>query len=219
MSGFKNFVDGFPLYESELDGYLMRQTIMRFPTRAALTAALGVASGVREHGMMAWADDANSGTGCLYAFSSLLNAWVPWESPMQTFNSQANTNSVNWTNGNAVQFGQWRYSGGMVKWTHYYAVGSTSNLQGGGNYSWTIPIAVHASLVDGYPIGQMGIKDASGPGPWFARTVMPLGNASFVAGISEGGTRVSNTSPMAPGTGDIYSINAHYQPTEAVWLT
>lgn len=218
MSGYKNFADGFPLYESELDGYLMRQTIMRFPTRAALTAALGVAAGVREHGMMAWADDANGGGGCLYAFSGLLNAWVPWDSPMVTYLTQANSNSVNWTNGNATQFGQWRYSGGMVQWSSYYAVGSTSNLQTG-SYAWAVPVNVHASMIDGYPCGLLGLKDASGPGPWLHRVVMPLGNAGFVAAISEAGTRVGTATPFAPSTGDIYSINARYQPAETVWLT
>jgi len=217
MAGYKDFVDGFPLYESELDGYLMRQTVMRFPTTAALTGALGVASGVREHGMMAWADNGAGGSGALYAFSSALTAWVPWQSPARAFTSQGNSNSVDWTNGNAVQRGSWRYMGGLVHWDWWYAVGSTSNLQTG-QYAFTVPVTIHADLVDGFPIGQLVFKDTAGP-TWYSRTVMPLGNGSFCAALTEAGVRLSTTTPVAPTTGDQYSINAKYPPATSVWLT
>lgn len=217
MPGYKNFADGFPLYESELDGYLMSQTVMRFPTRAALTAALGVGAGVREHGMMAWADDGASGSGALYAFSSALTAWVPWQSPARAFLSQGNSNSVDWTNGNATQRGSWRYMGGLVHWDWWYAVGSTSNLQTG-SYAFTLPVNIHADLADGFPIGQLVFKETSVP-TWFSRAVMPLGNAAFCAALTEAGVRLGTGTPAAPTTGDQYSINAKYPPTTSVWLT
>lgn len=216
MSGFKNFADGFPLYESELDGYLMRQTIMRFPTRAALTAALGVAAGVREHGMMAWADDANGSAGCLYAFSSALTAWIPWDSPMSTFLPQGSSGGTNWTNGNATQNGAWRYTGGLVHWNWWYAVGSTSNLQSG-SYAFELPVRAHASLIDGFPIGQLVLKDA--PSTYYTRTVSTYGNNQFCTAFSEGGVRATQATPFAPSTGDQFSINALYVPYDSVWLT
>lgn len=216
MSGYKDYSDGNVLTAAELDGYLQRQTVMRFPTTVALTSTLGIASGVREHGMLAWADDGAAGAGALYAFSSALTAWVPWDSPAKSFLSQGNSNSVNWTNGNATQAGSWRYSGGLVHWNWWYAVGSTSNMQTGA-YAFTLPVNVHADLVDGFPIGKMVVKDS--PSTWYGRTVAPLGNAAFAAAISELGVRVGTTAPMAPGTGDQYSINAQYPPAVSVWLT
>jgi hypothetical protein len=68
MAGFKDFVDGSPLYEAEIDGYLMKQTVMRFATLTALTTALG--AGVRENGMLAYADD----TKLYYMWNG--TAWV-----------------------------------------------------------------------------------------------------------------------------------------------
>lgn len=212
MAGFKDFADGNVLTGAEIDGYLQRQTIMRFPTTASLTATLGISSGVREHGMMAWADDVS----VLYVFSSLLTAWIPWESTMKTFLTQGSSGGTNWTNGNATQFGQWRYSGGMVKWTAMYAVGSTSNLQTG-VYAWTVPVRLHASLTDGYPIGQLVMKDS--PATYYCRTLFGLGNDAFCAAYSEANVRSGTTTPIAVSTGDQFSINAHYHPYENVWLT
>lgn len=216
MAGYKDYSDGNTLTAAELDGYLQRQTVMRFPTTVALTSTLGISSGVREHGMMAWADDGAGGAGALYVFSSALTAWVPWESPMSTFLFQGGSGGINWTNGNATQFGQWRYSGGMVKWTAWYAVGSTTNLQSG-SYTFTVPVRLHASLVDGYPIGQLVIKDA--PSTYYCRTLMGVGTNTFCGAFSEAAVRATQASPFAPGTGDQFSINAHYQPYETVWLT
>lgn len=217
MSGFKDYTDGNVLTAAEVDGYLQRQTVMRFPTGVALTSTLGVGSGVREHGMMAWADDGAAGAGALYVFSSALTAWVPWDSPAKAFLSQGNSASVNWTNGNATQAGSWRYSGGMVRWNWWYAVGSTSNLQSG-VYAFTLPVNVHVDLIDGSPIGQLTFKDTLAP-TYYQRTVLPLGNAAFCAAMSEAGVRMATTTPVGATTGDQFSINACYPPATAVWLT
>lgn len=215
MAGFKDFSDGNTLTAAEVDGYLMRQSVMRFPTRVALTSSLP--AGIREHGMMAWADDANGGVGALYVYSAALSAWVPWDSPSSQFFSQGNSNSVNWTNGNATQRGSWRYSGGLVHWDWWYAVGSTSNLQTG-PYAFSLPVRIHADLVDGFPIGQLVFKDTLAP-TYYCRTVMPLGNDAFCAAFTEGGTRMGTTTPVGATTGDQFAINAIYPPYTAVWLT
>lgn len=68
MAGYKDFVDGVPLYESELDGYLMKQAVMRFALFTDLTTQLG--AGVRENGMVAYADD----TKLYYTWNG--SAWV-----------------------------------------------------------------------------------------------------------------------------------------------
>lgn len=53
-SGFKDFANGVPLTEGDLDGYLMKQTVMYFATAAARTS--GIAS--PEEGMVTYrADD------------------------------------------------------------------------------------------------------------------------------------------------------------------
>jgi len=106
VAGFKDFVDGVPLFASELDGYLMRQTVMRFATTTALINALP--AGIREVGMLAWADS----TGILYMWDG--TNWIPWFSPEKTFSPIFTAGGSNITVGNSIVNSWWRYSGGLV---------------------------------------------------------------------------------------------------------
>lgn len=211
MAGFKDFTDGQYFTAAEVDGYLMRQSVMRFTTTANILSNLP--TGIREHGMMAWADSTNT----MYVYSSALTAWIPWDSAATTFTGQGVSGASNWTNSNAQQFGQWRYAGGMVQWNWRYIVGSTSNLQAG-NYSINLPIATHTNLNDGYTVGSWTFRDATGPA-YYGRYAVTVGSSSTIGAITEAGVRMATTTPAAPGTGDIFTINAHYLPTESVWLT
>lgn len=57
MAGFKDFADGDPLEESDLDDYLMKQTVMKFTGSAARDAA--VTSSFKREGMVVYRDDTN----------------------------------------------------------------------------------------------------------------------------------------------------------------
>lgn len=81
MPGFKDFVNGTALPETDLDDYLGKQVVMKFASAAARDAALG---GVLREGMVAYLDDLNTVT--VYsgaAWSTIgpvhgaLPAWTP----------------------------------------------------------------------------------------------------------------------------------------------
>jgi hypothetical protein len=55
-SGYKNFATGAVLTEADLDGYLMRQTMMTFADASARNTAL---SGVLDEGMVCYLEDSN----------------------------------------------------------------------------------------------------------------------------------------------------------------
>ena len=60
--GFKDFQVGEVLTSSDVDGYLMQQTVMRFPSAAARGSALGTAAGTGvalSEGMVTYLDDTN----------------------------------------------------------------------------------------------------------------------------------------------------------------
>tara|TARA_R110001592_G_scaffold227328_1_gene483518 strand:- start:129 stop:620 length:492 start_codon:yes stop_codon:yes gene_type:complete len=57
MSGYKDFVAGDPLTAAQVDGFLMRQSVMVFASASARDAAL---SGVLVEGMHAYTSDADT---------------------------------------------------------------------------------------------------------------------------------------------------------------
>jgi hypothetical protein len=63
--GFKDFVVGEVLTSSDVDGFLMQQSVMRFADDGARGSALGTAvgTGVLAEGMVAYLDDVDAGAG------------------------------------------------------------------------------------------------------------------------------------------------------------
>lgn len=68
MSGFKDFSDGSYLTGDEVDGYLMRQSVMRFASAAVRDSNL--VAGILAEGMLAYLEDTN----ILYIYNG--TAWV-----------------------------------------------------------------------------------------------------------------------------------------------
>lgn len=207
MAGFKNFADGNVLTGDELDGYLMRQAVPRFPTTSDLTANLTV--GIREVGMMAFADDVD----VTYMWDG--TNWVPWLSVEKTA-SVAFTAGSNVTVGNSVVKSVWRYAGGMVKFDWSFTVGSTANMQSG-NLALGLPISGHADFIYS-PAGNATFFDASAPTVFRAFTACFLGTQGSIGFVVESGTRWSTASPTAFGAGDILACNLLYRPTAGALL-
>lgn len=74
--GFKDFTAGDVLTAAQVDGYLMRQTIMVFASTSARDTAL---SGNLEEGMFAFTTDTNS----VYYYTG--SAWVIYSEPAQSW--------------------------------------------------------------------------------------------------------------------------------------
>lgn len=207
MAGFKTFVDDVPLFASELNDYLMKQTVMRFATTTALINALPV--GVREVGMLAWADN----TGVLYQFDG--TNWLPLESPLKSFSPVFTAGGAAITFGNSIQNSWWRYSGGMVQWNWRMVVGSTANL-GVGNYAWSLPISTRAEL-DQHYMGQMTYFDVA-PGTTYHRALATVGTTTSIAAVDSNGTRMSAASPVAWANNDQFGFSVRYPPSTGAFL-
>jgi hypothetical protein len=207
MAGFKDFADGNYFTGDEVDGYLMRQTAMRFTTAANLTSQLG--AGVREVGMIAWADDLQA----YYLWDG--TNWIPWMSPEKTSSVGFTAGGTNITFGNAVVSQKWRYSGGMVKWNYQFTQGSTSNMQSG-NYALALPVAVHADQQYGV-LGQVTFYDSSAA-VMYTRVAVNLGNTTNMGIVSEAGVRMSPVNPITTGVGDVISISLLYRPAVGLFL-
>ena len=207
MAGFKDFTDGVPLFASEIDGYLMRQTAMRFATTTALINALP--AGIRETGMLAWADS----TGIYYMFDG--TNWIPWFSPEKTFSPIVTAGGSNITLGNGIVNSWWRYSAGVVKWNLRMVIGSTSNF-GAGLYAISLPVATRTEF-DWHYLGPMSYKGITGP-VMFHRACVTLGTTTSIGIVDSNGTRMSATSPVAWANNDQFGLALSYLPSTGVYL-
>lgn len=205
MAGYKDFADGTTLPGDDLDGYLMRQSVMRFPTVLAALAALG--AGVRADGMMFWADD----TDTLYWWEAGTASWKPIESYWKAF-------ATTWTGPSALAIGngtltcRWRYSGGMVV-AHYELLrGSTTNA-GSAAYAFTLPVeAQSVAGVTNWPLGVGLFRDSS-PFAEYPLVVIPVSTTAIAVMVTTpANSRCSNTVPVAVATGDNYQFTVTYEP-------
>lgn len=207
MAGFKDFVDGLPLFESEIDSYLMRQTVMRFGTTTQLVNALP--AGIREVGMCAWADS----TGVLYMWDG--SNWIPWASPEKTATLAFTAGGNQVTVSNAIVNTWWRYSGGMVKFNWRFVIGSTTNMQSGA-YALALPIATRTEL-DHHYLGQVSYYDQSADATYH-RAACTLGTTTSVGFVDSNTTRLSTTAPVTPANNDQFGLSVLYPPSTGTYL-
>lgn len=205
MAGFKDFVDGLPLYESEIDGYLMRQTVMRFGTTTTLTNQL--TAGIREVGMCAWADN----TGVLYMWDG--TNWIPWASPEKTASLVFTAGGTNVTTGNSIVNTWWRYTGGMVKVNWRFVIGGTANMQSGA-YALALPVSTRAEH-DHHLLGMISYFDGTNT---YFRSACTLGTTSSVGFVNTNGNRLSTTDPVAPANNHQFGMSLLYPPSTGTYL-
>lgn len=207
MAGFKDFADGNQLFAAEVDGYLMRQTAMRFGTTTQLVNAL--TSGIRETGMLAWADS----TGIQYMFDG--TNWVPWFSPEKTFSPIFTAGGSNITFGNSILNSWWRYSGGMVQWNMRMVIGGTANL-GVGNYALSMPVSTRAEL-DHHYVGAMSYWDTSAS-VTYHRACVTVGTTTSFAIVDSNSTLMGAATPVAWALNDQFGISLRYLPSTGTYL-
>lgn len=200
MAGYKDFSDGNVLTADEVDGYLMRQSVMRFTTTAALVAALG--AGVRTGGMLAWADS----TATLYQYSGSGGLWLPEMSLWKTSFVPTLSAPTALVIGNGSLTCRWRYSGGRVIANYDFVRGSTTNA-GSATYFFNTPVtAVSATAAKGY-----GLIRRAAPAEHFVSPI-PVSTTAFALLVASTGTRASNAIPAAVATNDAYSFTVEFEP-------
>lgn len=204
MSGFKDFSDGVELPATDLDGYLMRQTVMRFASVFARDTAL--IGGIVEKSMMAYTED----TKTLHWYDG--SAWRPLESHWQTWTPSwlSGSGGTAIAIGNGTLAGRWRYSGGKVDAGFSLVRGSTTNLGAAGYVFGNLPVPLGTFRNSGIA----HVLDASGP------TTIP----HMIHGISttelaiaaSSGRRIDQNgfgiTPTAWATSDEIVANIRYEP-------
>ena len=92
-SGFKDWTAGDVLTAADVDGYLMRQTVMTFASSSARDTAL---SGVLDEGMVAYLEDTNAITvydGSNWIEYGRAGAWASWTPAITQSGSVSATNT------------------------------------------------------------------------------------------------------------------------------
>lgn len=112
-SGYKDFTAGAVLTADEVDGYLMRQSVMSFATTTARDTAL---SGVLAEGMVAWIQDEDT----LYHYDG--SSWNLWEIPIDS-GWIAVSGGVGFTN-------SWANAGGGEQDAEYRKIGNQVFIRG-----------------------------------------------------------------------------------------
>ena len=138
-SGFKDWTAGDVLTASDVDGYLMRQTIMTFATTSARDTAL---SGVLDEGMFCYTEDTDS----VWYYNG--SAWVGFHTGWTSF-------TPSWTNvteGTGVSnTGRYKYVGGDMFLQIRLVLGNGGSM--GTNPYFTLPDSITAKS----GIGSLGL--------------------------------------------------------------
>jgi len=191
-SGHKNFTAEV-LTSGDVDGFLMRQSIMAFDSVAARDAAL---VGVLEDGMIAYARDINAYfeyDASVTLPTGTVTGWRPWFSRWGTY-------TPSWTNltvGDATVLAVLRWEFNQLHFRGQITLGASSSITG--TVSMLIP---DSRTGDAYSsMGNAIILDNGTRLYTCQAHIAPAATAvNFVH--SEGGT-INATSPMTWTTGDV----------------
>lgn len=188
--GFKDFTAGDVLTAAQVDGYLMRQSIMSFASVSARNTAL---SGNLEEGMHAYNRDNDE----LWYYDG--SAWVPVYTQWTSFTPAWN----NLTEGNATNSGRYRYKDGDLEVRARIIWGSTTSASG----VITLDLPNSETAVSS-PVGSIGncqIEDASATAAFLVGHASILPSTSVIDLYFSGNNsdnRVDATGPITFTTGD-----------------
>lgn len=193
--GKKVFVNGDPLLASELNEYLMAQSVMAFANATDRDAAIGVPI----YGQTAYLNDVQQ----LTIFNDAV--WVPislrsWVSYTPTL--------TNFTVGNGSFSAAYTQIGSTVHVRFRFTYGSTSTAPGG---AFTASLPIQPSI---NALGHGLIQDASGsdyPAQVYTSANTFTMRVSNSAGTYATWATASSTVPVTPANGDIYTAYITYQ--------
>jgi len=204
MSGYKDFVAGDPLTAAQVDGYLMRQSVMVFASATARNAAL---SGVLVEGMHAYCVDlgiTGSPAGLtVYDGSAWVIQWSEWAAytPAWTALTVGNGTYANC---------KYRYLAGSIEVHGKLTFGSTTSISG--VVFQTVPDSASIDSPEKMPLGHVLLSDITGsnvPGRALGYTATTVW---FIGEFSTGSApnyinSTTATLPFTWATGDIVYWN------------
>lgn len=187
-SGYKDFVPGDVLTATEVDGYLMRQTVMTFSSSTTRDSGL---SGVLDEGMYAYLEDTDQLT--CYTGSSWEIESEPWTAWAPTITQTGTvTHTVNW--------GRYRRARGIVS-----AIG-VFTVTGSGSAGSDITITTPVTLTSGEAIGGSFTLFDTG-NTVYAGSLFPGSTTTFRMHVSGQGNPVGTLPNFGLASGDVIRVN------------
>ena len=183
-SGFNDFTAGNVLTADQVDGYLMRQTLMTFADTSTRDSAL---SGVLDEGMITYQEDTNSIT--YYTGAAWRTIYRPETSWTPTFG--------NLTVGNGTLAGNYIRSGDMVYCSFILTHGSSTSVTGTVSIT-NLPVTA-ATTTD--QIGAAAYRDASATSTFLGVLIQISSTACALHGHGFG--QVNATNPFTWTTSDV----------------
>lgn len=194
-SGFKNF-GAETAASGDIDGYLMRQSIMAFDDTTERDTDL---TGLLEDGMVCYVRDINA----FYFYDSGItlptggvSGWRPWYSQWGAF-------APTWTNftlGNGTFVGVYRWELGSLHTRGQVTVGSTSAFTG------TLLLQIPAAYTgDAYGSQGKSVLNDTGTRLYSATTSVAPSGTNIAWTHGETGGLVNSTSPFTWANGDVFT--------------
>jgi hypothetical protein len=187
-SGYKDFVAGDVLTATEVDGYLMRQTVMTFASSAARDSAL---AGVLDEGMYAYLEDSDTLT--LYTGSAWEVESEPWSAWAPTITQTGVvTHTVNW--------GRYRRARGIVS-----AIG-VFTITGSGSAASDVTITTPVTLASSEAIaGSFTLFDTGNT--VYAGSLFPGSGTTFRMQVNGEGNQLGTSPNIGLASGDVIRVN------------
>ena len=196
-AGYKNFQAAEVLTESDVDNYLMEQSVMVFATAAARDAALTAPA----EGMVAYLSDSNflcqySGT----AWSGIgptSGAWRSWTPTL-----------TNFTQGNGTITARYMRVGRMIRYKFLFTLGSTSTVSTNPTFSLPVTSASQDEL-DG---SICRLLDNSPFTRYIGWAVGATTSTVLIASsVADAFVTVDATTPFTWATGDKMFVSGAYE--------
>jgi hypothetical protein len=193
-SGFHDFAPAEVLTAANVDGYLMRQTLMTFASEAARNSAL---SGVLDEGMITYQEDSNRITYYTGA------AWVILSEPAQSWAGFAGTQGVSLTF--SATSGWYQRKNGA------FTAQMTATLSNSGTAANTIVATLPITLSTTEAVGGSALIYDASVTTMYQAYVTPSSTTTVV--FSQAGataaTGVGNNPAVQLASGDIIRLTLH----------
>jgi hypothetical protein len=187
-SGFKDFAPGGVLTAADVDGYLMRQTVMTFATSAARDSAL---SGVLDEGMYAYLEDSDTLT--VYTGAAWIIENEPWTNWSPTITQ---TGNVTYTAGQS----RYRRSRGQVSAFGVFTV------TGSGTAASDITISTPVTMISSEAVhGSFTLFDSGTS--IYAGSLFPSSTTAFRMQVHNVGNQVGTLPNFGLAAGDIIRLH------------
>ena len=202
-SGVKNF-GAETLTSGDVDGYLMRQTIMCFDNDTTRDTDL---TGILEDGMVAYHRNTNS----FHFYDSSItlptssdDGWRPWYSQWGAFSPTF----TNFTLGDGTFLGVYRWEFGSLHTRGQVTLGSTSSFSGA--ITMNIP---DSRTGDAY--GSYGASILNDTGTQLYSAVVSVAPSASVIRWTYNGGGVTSTAPFTWVSGDVFTWDIVVNPATA----